>query len=141
MSLSILDDSEAIIRRFFVAVLFHKSKCVLHRRYLSAPNTSESRRHDRYIYSRKACVEHSLKLLEIQKTLNGETRAGARLYAYRWKVSAVMQTDFLLGTTILCVSLDQEQACSGQKTKEEIATRREVGGGFKGDICDLGGSE
>jgi hypothetical protein len=121
MSKSIMDDPEAIIRRFFVALLFHKSKCVLHRTYMLPARTDR-----RYNYSRKACMENALQILELQNVLDQETQVGGRLYQDRWKVSAVMKTDFLLATTILCVDLDQGQSSSGESLAEETETSQRV---------------
>jgi hypothetical protein len=60
MSKSIMDDPEAIIRRFFVALLFHKSKCILHRTYMLPARTDRC-----YNYSRTACMDNALQLLEL----------------------------------------------------------------------------
>lgn len=126
MSLSMLDDSQTIVRQFFIAVLYHKSKCVLHRRFLSALNNSESGEHNRYVFSRKVCVKNSLKLLEMHSILHEETRMGAKLYTDRWKVSAVMNADFLLATTILCVFLDQKEVTSSETSAEDTGIKQKV---------------
>jgi hypothetical protein len=64
-------------------------------------------------------MDNALQLLEQQNVLDQERQVGGRFYQDRWKVSAVMQTDFLLATTILWVDLDQVQSNSGESLAEE----------------------
>jgi hypothetical protein len=71
-------------------------------------------------------MDNALQLLEQQNVLDQERQVGGRFYQDRWKVSAVMQTDFLLATTILCVDLDQVQSISGESLAEETETRQRV---------------
>jgi hypothetical protein len=102
MSKSIMDDPKVIIDRLFVAVLFYYSKCVLHRAYMLP-----ARADHRYKYSRTACTEYALKILELQSVVDQETRVGGRLYEVQWKISEIIRAAFLLATTILCVDLNQ----------------------------------
>ena len=101
MSKSITDDPSVIVQRIFVALIFYKTKCTLHRPYLISAKADK-----RYTYSRTACIEAALEILHIQQILDQETQAGGRLYADRGKVTSLMRSDFLLATTILCVDLD-----------------------------------
>lgn len=98
MTNSIMDSPSLILKRIYVALLFNKAKCVLHRRYLIRGKTDK-----RYVYSRTACLESALAILQIQDTMNQEMQPGRRLYGDRGKVSSVVRGDFLLATTILCV--------------------------------------
>ena len=100
MSKSIMDDSTTIVQRMFVALIFYKAKCTLHRPYLIAAKTDK-----RYTHSRTACIGAALEVLNIQQILDQETQAGGRLYADRGKVTSLMRTYFLLATTILCVDV------------------------------------
>ena len=98
MTKSIMDSPSIIIKRIYVALLFYKAKCVLHRGYLILGKTDKH-----YTYSRTACLEAALEVLQLQNTLDQETQPGRRLYADRGKVSSVVRGDFLLATIILCV--------------------------------------
>ena len=83
MAKSITDHPDVVMRRIYIALLFHKAQCVLHRKYLL------SARHDyRYAYSRQACIEAALQILQHQSTLNQHTQPGGRLYRDRWKISS-----------------------------------------------------
>ena len=122
MSQSIMDAPEAIIRRFYAAMIFHKSKCVLHRTHVLPGRTDR-----RYRYSRKTCLENALQILDLQQILDQETQVGGRIHQDRWKVSALLQVDFLLATTILCVDLDQGPGTSsGDSSAEETEMRQRV---------------
>lgn len=100
MSKSIMDDSTTIIQRIYIALVFYKAKCSLHRPYLVSAKGDK-----RYTYSRTACIEAALEILHIQQILDQETQAGGRLYADRGKVTSIMRSDILLATTVLCVDV------------------------------------
>lgn len=102
MAKSIMDSPDTVMRRIFIANLFHKAKCVLHRKYLVPGRTDR-----RYTYSRTACLEAALNILQCQKVLDQETQVGGRLHLAWWKASSMVKPDFLLATTILCLDLDQ----------------------------------
>ncbi len=103
MTKSITDHPDVIIRRIYLALIFHKAQCVLHRKYL-IPAHSEIQ----YSYSRKICVEAALNVLELQKMLHQGTQLGGQLYRDRWKVSSLVNHDFLLAVTILCLELSHD---------------------------------
>jgi len=101
MTKTIMDSPMMIMQRFYVAMIFFKAKCILHRTYLISSWTNQ-----RYMYSRTACVEAALQIVQIQQILDQETQVGGRLYDDRGKVSSAMRNDFLLATTILCVDVN-----------------------------------
>ena len=101
MSKTIMDSSSLIIHRIYVALLFFRAKCILHQTYLIPSRTNQF-----YRYSRTACIEAALEIVQIQQILDQETQAGGRLYEDRGKVSSVVRNDFLLATTILCVDIN-----------------------------------
>jgi hypothetical protein len=101
MSQLIMDSPDAILRRMYTALLFHKAKCVLHRKYLLPARTDSS-----YAYSRTTCIEAALQTLQCQQILDQEMQPGGRLHQDRWKVSSQVNLDFLLATSLLCMNLD-----------------------------------
>ena len=103
MSKSIMDSVETITRRIYVSLVFNKAKCTLHRKYL-LPGRIESR----YAYSRTTCIEAALNILQSQCIMDQESQAGGRLYQDRQKLSALVKTEFLLATIILCLDLNDE---------------------------------
>lgn len=95
MDMSITDPPQVIMSRLFVAHMFLKGRLMLHRRYLftSTPASEESRR---------ACIGASLEVLDIQRILHEETQPGGQLEPMRWRVSSIMNHQFLIATMILC---------------------------------------
>ncbi|KAF4625058.1 hypothetical protein G7Y89_g13112 [Cudoniella acicularis] len=99
--ISITDQPEVVMRRLYLEIIFQAARCNLHRRYLplARPDTP-------YMFSKQSCLEAALQLLQIQYTMDEETQPGGVLFEDRWKVSSIVNHDYLLGTTILCVYLD-----------------------------------
>jgi hypothetical protein len=87
-----------IIQSFGLAALYQKSRCVLHRRYLS--EAIPKKEHD---YSRRICLEAALKLLDYQYTISIATRPGNILSQHGWFVSSLAVHDFLLASMIVYV--------------------------------------
>ena len=103
MSQSIMDNPDAIMRRIYIALLYQKARCVLHRKYLLPARTDSS-----YTYSRTACLEAALQILQYQQIVDQEVQPGGRLHQDRWKISSVVKIDALLAITILCLDLDHD---------------------------------
>ena len=125
MTKTIVDSPTIIMQRIYVALIFFKAKCILHRTYLVSSWTNQC-----YMYSRTACVEAALQIVQIQQILDQETRAGGRLYDDRGKVSAAIRSDFLLATTILCVDINHAitkgSASMSHVGKPDIAPNEKV---------------
>lgn len=105
MTKSITDSADVVMRRIYLDLIFLKAKCVLHRKYLI-----RARSNNQYGYSRQSCKEAALQILQHQSTLNQETQPGGQLFRDRWKVSSLVNHDFLLAATILCLDLDHDMA-------------------------------
>ncbi|KAF4633363.1 hypothetical protein G7Y89_g4754 [Cudoniella acicularis] len=100
LSLSITDGTDLIIRRYALEVCFQKNRCVLHRKYL-IPGQSNTQ----YRYSRTASVNAAMKLLDIQLTFNEASQPGGRLSRERWRMSALINQEYILAAMILCLDL------------------------------------
>lgn len=120
MTKSLADHPDVVIRRIYLAIIFHKAQSVLHRKYL-IPARSNSQ----YAYSRRSCVEAALQILHHQHTLSDGTQPGGQLYQNRWKVSSVVNHDFLLAATILCLDLDGDMAAGSLSRLNEEAVDKE----------------
>ena len=101
MTKSITDSSDLVIKCIYLALLFHKAQCALHRKYL-IPTCSNTQ----YAYSRQLCIETALQILQHQSTRNEETQPDGQLYRDRRKISSLVNHDILLAATILCLDLD-----------------------------------
>lgn len=102
MASSITDSSQLIMSRLFLGHMFYKGQIMLHRRFLRW-------REDATVYSRKACLDASLGMLQIQHILDEETCPGGQLHMMRWRISSIMNHQFLTATMILCMLLQRGQ--------------------------------
>jgi len=100
MDESARDPSTLIMQRFTLDLLYLKITCVLHRKFLSA-----SRANPRFNYSRRACIDASMKMLQHQATLHRECQPGGRLRNVKWFISSLTTVDFLLAAMIMCSDL------------------------------------
>ncbi|KAJ4288152.1 hypothetical protein N0V90_012169 [Kalmusia sp. IMI 367209] len=94
------DPSTLIMQRFTLDLLYLKIICVLHRKFISA-----SRVNPRFSYSRRACIDASMKMLQHQATLHRECQPGGRLRNVKWFISSLTTVDFLLSAMIVCSDL------------------------------------
>lgn len=96
----IMDSPQVIMQKVFLEIIFHRARIVLHRKYLYYSLMTPQLTH-----SRQACLDAALKLLEYQHMLQEETQPCCQLYQERWRVSSLVNHDFLLATSILCFYL------------------------------------
>ncbi|EXK85231.1 hypothetical protein FOQG_10882 [Fusarium oxysporum f. sp. raphani 54005] len=100
----ITDSPQNIMQKVVLETLFYRAKIVLHRKFMFGPpaNSADSKR---------IVLESALKLLDYQHMLQEETQPFCQLYQERWRISSLVNHDFLLATSILCFYL--------QSTKRE----------------------
>ncbi|KAK8099992.1 hypothetical protein PG999_010366 [Apiospora kogelbergensis] len=110
---SITDSPEVIMARIFLRHLFYKGQLLLHQRFLHLKSSS-----DEYSFalSRKACLDASLGSLQLQKTLDEETRPGGQLDTLRWRVTSIMNHQFLTATMILCSLIYRNKSLQSRDT-------------------------
>ena len=97
------DPAMLIIQRFGLSSLYHKSRCVLHRRYLLEPIPKQE-----HEYSRKRCLESALTLLNHQHTVYEACQPGRILNLHGWFISALAVHDFLLASMIVYLVIRSE---------------------------------
>ena len=117
MTASLTDCPQVIMSRLFISHLYYKGQIMLHRRFVLRESTSADE--DSFSYSRKACLDASLGVLHIQHTLDEETLPGGQLHMMRWRVSSIINHQFLTATMILCTLLHRGETLH---RKEEIMT-------------------
>ncbi|KAI0543224.1 hypothetical protein GGR58DRAFT_519341 [Xylaria digitata] len=100
LPLSVTDSPQVIMHRIFISAMFHKGAIILHRKYLNT-RQAEGDGTD-FTYSRNACLDACLCLVDIQQIFDEETRLGGLLYSVRWRVSSFLHHEFLTATMILC---------------------------------------
>lgn len=100
MTASITETPHVIMTRLYISHLLYKGQIMLHRRFVLVEPTSTD--DASYFYSRKACLDASLGMLRIQHILDEETCPGGQLHMMRWRVSSIINHQFLTATMILC---------------------------------------
>ncbi|KAJ5932137.1 hypothetical protein N7516_006626 [Penicillium verrucosum] len=103
LAASVTDSPQVIMSRLFLGHMVYKGQIVLHRRflYINSANPDD----DPMSYSRKACLDASLGMLNIQHMLDEETCPGGQLYTMRFRVTSIMNHQFLTATMVLCSML------------------------------------
>ena len=94
------DPATVLMQRFNLDIMWQKTMCVLHRKYIA-----RSRQNPRYAHSRRACIDASMELLRLQAKLHRESQPGGRMRTMRWYISAITKHDYLLGAMIVCLDL------------------------------------
>ncbi|MCJ1338126.1 hypothetical protein MMC09_003411 [Bachmanniomyces sp. S44760] len=121
MNTCITDPAYLIMRRYNIELLYQKSRCILHRRYLT-----EARSDPNYAYSRNCCTEAAMELLRHQFDLDAEVQPGGQLYRDRWFVSTLAAHDFMLAAMIVCLEL--HHASEDHNNGQVVATSSESNG-------------
>ncbi|KAG4280639.1 hypothetical protein FPRO04_05353 [Fusarium proliferatum] len=92
---------EIVMHRVLLQLAIQRLTIWLHRKYLAPPYTQAC-----FQYSRNACVQAAIKILEFQQIVLDETQGDGLLYPARWArwmlLSSRPRAVFLLGVSILC---------------------------------------
>ncbi|KAF2140804.1 uncharacterized protein K452DRAFT_251529 [Aplosporella prunicola CBS 121167] len=117
---SLDEPSITVLRRISLDITFNKALCILHRKYMVAARSNEA-----YSYSRKSCIQGAFRILQLQVTLNQESKPEGKLHRHRRKLAALFGYDFLQAITILCFELywRQEEA---QRTPSDAEEREKI---------------
>lgn len=133
-----------IAARFGLATIYHKALCVLHRRYVRL-----ARAGNRYMYSRRTCLESAMQLLEFQAVTsqyNQERPLMGRMKNLRNHVSSLIAHDYLLAGTLICMDLystkdkGQESDASTPNTNSSAATPVSSTSGGRGSVGSADGT-
>jgi hypothetical protein len=103
MQKSILDGADLITRRLYIAMSFHHAQMTLHRKFMILAKSNS-----KYAYSHSTCVDAAMSALRLQTDVFEQCQPGRMLCADRWKILSLIQSEFLLATTILCFNLDDD---------------------------------
>ncbi|KAJ5966540.1 hypothetical protein N7481_013254 [Penicillium waksmanii] len=95
------ETTELIMKRYTLALLYQKARVVMHRRYMAETNS-------KYTYSRQTCLNAARETLRHHSDVYQESLPGGQLYAERFFMNSLQNTDFMLSAMILCLELSQE---------------------------------
>jgi hypothetical protein len=103
MQKSIADGSHLITRRLYIAMSYHHAQMTLHRKFMIPAKTDRT-----YAYSHRTCTEAALSALQYQRDLYEQCQPGRMLHSDQWKILSLIQSEFVLATTIICLDLDDD---------------------------------
>ena len=109
------------IRKFSIDLQFQKARCVLHRKWFFP---KKSTTFYPYPYSMKACLEASMRILQTQIIMYGETAPSKALHEHKWKASSLITHDFLLAAMLLCMYMGYSIAA---EDADQTSTQTETG--------------
>ncbi|OHE94206.1 fungal specific transcription factor [Colletotrichum orchidophilum] len=125
MASSVTDSPQVIMARLFLRHMFCKGQIMLHRRFLFTKSAAENQ--DTYSYSRTACLDASLGMLDIQQILDEETCPGGQLFMMHWRVGSIMNHHFLTATMVLCSLVHRKQTLGrGDEIGTALRTARSI---------------
>ena len=100
-----------LMQRFGLDIVWQKSICVLHRKYIA-----RARLNQRYAHSRRACVDASMEILRHQAKLHRESQPGGRMRTMKWFISSLTKHDYLLAAMIVCLDLHYDSLSEAAPT-------------------------
>ena len=107
------DPIPKVLNRIHLSVLFNKSLCILHRKFLT-----RARENPRYSHSRRSCVDASVRILRFHHSLHQESQTGRLMEKAYLCAHAQLKHDFILAGTLLCLDLlsSAQQESTGRPT-------------------------
>lgn len=115
LTLSFTDQPYMILNRLYSNLVYLKSVCVLHRKYISEHRSDPS-----FAYSRKVCGDAGLQILKHQAELHGACQPGGVFHDHKWMLSSLSCHDFLLAAMIICLDLYESQKQSAGSNTEDL---------------------
>ncbi|KAI0134286.1 fungal-specific transcription factor domain-containing protein [Xylariales sp. AK1849] len=106
-SYSFTDQTHDIVHRLMLEMMYLKSMCVLHRKYLNSEKDNP-----RYDMSRTTCVDAAVQILELHAEYDEQCRPGGRLHEDKYMLSTLTLHDFLIASMILCLDLTENTPSS-----------------------------
>ncbi|KAL4993183.1 hypothetical protein BDV10DRAFT_190207 [Aspergillus recurvatus] len=94
----VTESAAVVMRCLSLDLLFQKSRCVLHRRYMRPQNR----------LSWETCIDAALTIIRHQSYIHRETRPGGLLSGHLWKITYLATYDFLLASMLLCLGLQSD---------------------------------
>ena len=115
LNLSFTDQPFMILNRLYSDLVYLKSVCVLHRKYLSQHRSDPS-----FGYSRRTCGDAALQILKHQAELHEACQPEGQFHDHRWMLSSLSCHDFLLAAMITCLDLYESHKQSATLCPEDL---------------------
>lgn len=116
--MNVTEPLEVMICAVALDIMFLKSKCVLHRRFMTSTASAPAQ-----AYSREACIESAMKMLRHYHAMNELSEVNCQREYMAWP-----KTDFLLAAMLICLALSQDSCSSDPSSlnQEHASTREEM---------------
>ncbi|KAL4901760.1 hypothetical protein BDW74DRAFT_169957 [Aspergillus multicolor] len=117
-SAPVTDSPTVVMRRLCLDLLFQRSRCLLHRRYMRPQNR----------LSWETCLDAALAITRHQSYVYRETQPGGLFVGQLWKLTHMATYDFLLASMLLCLGLRHGSAsktCSTSGRRIEVLSALE----------------
>ena len=119
LSQSIMTPPQIVLYRIWLYLSKQRLSIWLHRKYLASSFT-----HPQYEYSRNACIEAAIKILEFQQLVDEETKPDGLLYPVRFMITTSLgQFVYLLGMSILSYYVQLAKARSDVSLDQDTGAR------------------
>jgi hypothetical protein len=112
--------AQSRIRKFSIDLTFQKARCVLHRKWFFPKKSTAIYP---YPYSMKTCIEASMRILQTQIIMYGETAPRKTLHDHKWRASSLITHDFLLAAMLLCLYLGYSIAAEDAEQTNQTGIR------------------
>ena len=113
---SLSDSPTTIIERFYLSILYHRARCVLHRGAV----IQADRRGSEFTFARRTCLESAMTLLDHQEDLIIHSRPGGRLGPMRWHIKNIASHDFLLAASLVYLELRHDRSRTSADHREQL---------------------
>ncbi|KAJ5526112.1 transcriptional regulator family: Fungal Specific TF [Penicillium frequentans] len=118
MSQSMGEQTDLILSRYNLNLIYQKSRIVLHRRYIKET-------HGKYANSRRICIDAASASLRYHADIWSESLPGGQLYAERFLLNSLQNTDFMLSAMVLCLVLSHAND-SGDPTRMQTREHKDL---------------
>ena len=115
LALSFTDQPYMILNRLYSDLVYLKSVCVLHRKYISQNRSDPS-----FAYSRRACGDAGLQILKYQVELHEACQPGELFHDHKWMLSSLSCHDFLLAAMTICLDLYESHKQPAISSPEDL---------------------
>ena len=111
---SIIDPPALIINRLNLEFLYQKTRCILHRRYLSLAYGDP-----RFAYSRETCLDAATRTLSYHSMISNATSPGGQLQHVQWYQYSIQVHDLLLAAMVICLEITLVKKNSGRSVSTQ----------------------
>lgn len=112
--MGVTESPEVILCCINLDILYHKTKCVLHRGFMISTASQSSQ-----AYSQMECLKSAMQILQHYHTMNAASKPGGRLEFAAFHIHSFAKADYLMASMIICVELNQRSKDSTFSTDSD----------------------